>query len=76
MALLDRLLFWTAQRRGYEIVEPTPDKDPVPPPSSLMTPELITARRLQQRRLEHVEAMAESFGLRMPPRGEEAHVDF
>lgn len=74
MALLDRLLFWTAQRRGYEIVEPKADSDPVP--QSPMSPELIAARTLQQRRLEHVEAMAESFGLRMPPRGEESHVDF
>jgi hypothetical protein len=74
MALLDRLLFWTAQRRGYEIVEPKADSDPVP--QQPMPPELINARLLLDRKMEHVDAMAESLGLRMPPKGERTHVDF
>jgi hypothetical protein len=74
MALLDRLLFWTAQRRGYELVEPKAESDPVP--QSPMSPELIAARMLLQRKIDHIDAMAESFGLRMPPKGENTHVDF
>jgi hypothetical protein len=74
MALLDRLLFWTAQRRGYELVEPKAESDPVP--HQPMSPELIAARILLQRKMEHVDAMAESFGLRMPPKGDSTHVDF
>jgi hypothetical protein len=74
MALLDRLLFWTAQRRGYEIVEPKADSDPIP--QQPMSPELINAKLLLQRKMEHVDAMAESCGLHMPSRGENTHVDF
>jgi hypothetical protein len=73
MALLDRLLFWTAERRGYHVIDPQADSVRVPPQTF---PEYNNQKIQLQRKLDHVNAMAESFGLRVPAREESDYVDF
>jgi hypothetical protein len=75
MSLLDRFLFWTAERRGFKVIELPADSDSVPRVDASLSPEIQTQKFLLQRKLEHIDTMADAYGLYVPPKGEIPHVD-
>lgn len=83
MSLVDRLLFWTVVKRGYTVPEPAgPDEQPADATGAAAggadggdDRELLEEVALFRRKVAHIDAMAESFGLRVPARGEQQHVD-
>jgi hypothetical protein len=75
MTLLDRFIFWSAHRRGYDVVDRIDEHPTVPVHDPAIVASGLRVSALQ-RKIEHIDAMAESLGLKIPRgEGQQPHVD-